>query len=63
MDIYAYAESINYGADYYDFHTGYTYGIQEVGRAKKFFGIDLPIPVYDEDRNLVGYAQRNSDEG
>lgn len=62
MDIYEYAESINYGADYYDYQTGYTYGISEVGRAKKFFGIDLEIPVY-QDGVLIGYARRNSEDG
>lgn len=25
MDIYAYAESIDYAADYYDHHTGYIF--------------------------------------
>ena len=57
MDIYAYAESINWGADYYDMHTGLIYGIQEVGRAKKLFGIDLPIPVY-ENGVKIGYVER-----
>ena len=28
MDIFAYADSIDWMADYYDFHTGYTYAIQ-----------------------------------
>lgn len=59
MDIYEYAESINYGADYYDYQTGLTYGIQEVGRMKKFFDIDAEIPVY-QDGKLIGYARRNS---
>lgn len=42
MDIFKYAESIDFGADYYDWHTGYIYGIQEYGRAKKF---GLPTPA------------------
>ena len=61
MDIYAYAESINWNADYYDWHTGYTYGIQEVGRLKKFFGIDAQIPVYDNGE-LIGYAKKSGEE-
>jgi len=61
MDIYKYAESIAYGADYLDPVTGYIYGIQEVGRMKKFFDIDMDIPVYSMDSGeLIGYARRNS---
>lgn len=61
MDIYAYAESIDWGADYYDIHTGCTYGIQQAGRMKKFFGIDAEIPVY-LDGKLIGYAQKDSSD-
>lgn len=61
MDIYAYAESINWSADYYDPHTGYIYGIQEAGRQRKLFGIEAPIPVYDGGV-VIGYATENSDE-
>ena len=61
MDIYAYAKDINWGADYYDWQTGYTYGIQEAGRLKKFFGIDAQIPVY-ENGELIGYAEKSGEE-
>lgn len=51
MDIYNYAESINYAADYYDFHTGLIYAITE---AKNHDG---KIPVY-EDGRLIGFARK-----
>ena len=45
MDIFKYADSINWGADYMDMHTGYIYAIQE---AKKEAGDQIPksIKVY-----------------
>lgn len=56
MDIYAYAESIDWLADYYDFHTGLTYAITEYKKNP-----DLPgIPVY-EGGNLQGYAKRKGE--
>ena len=59
MDIYAYAESIGYGADYMDPHTGYIHGIQAYGRALKF-GLPTPgILVYDSDGNAIGVARKN----
>ncbi len=61
MDIYAYAESINWNADYYDWQTGYTYGIQKAGRARKFFGYEMPIPVY-KNGELIGYAEKSGEE-
>ena len=61
MDIYKYAESINWNADYYDMHTGYIYGIQEAGRMRKFFGIETPISVYDNGV-LIGYVEESSKE-
>ena len=36
MNIWNYARSINFGADYYDTYTGYTYHLQEYGNAKRF---------------------------
>lgn len=57
MDIYKYAESVNWNADYYDMKTGYIYGIQEAGRARKFFGIELPIKVYNSDGEYIGNAK------
>ena len=62
MDIYKYAESINWGADYLDMHTGYIYKIQEAGNARKLFGIELPIKVYDSAGNFIGVAQKNTQE-
>lgn len=35
MNIYEYAKSINYGADYYEPRTGYIYHIQEYGEQLK----------------------------
>lgn len=58
MDIYAYAKSIDYAADYWDHHTGYIYHIQEYGRQLKFFGIDIGIKVSDQDGNIIGYARK-----
>lgn len=61
MDMYEYAESINWGADYYDPHTGYIYGIQEAGRARKFFGMEMPIPVYDNGVR-IGFVEKIAEE-
>ena len=59
MDIYEYADSIDWAADYYDQHTGYIYAITEVAGAKKFFDIELPIPVYDiTTGDLIGHVRR-----
>ena len=57
MDIYKYADEINWAADYMDNYTGKIYAITE---AKDFDG---RIPVYDLDENLnkvlVGFARKN----
>ena len=58
MDIYEYAESINWGADYMD-KEGNIYCIQEAGRLKKLFGIESDIKVKDPYGNVIGYAKRN----
>lgn len=51
MDIYEFAEDLNYGADYYDTHTGYIYKCTE-------YTEDMPgIPVY-KDGTFIGYAKR-----
>lgn len=61
MDIFAYADSINWGADYLDMNTGYIYAITEVAGAKRFFGLELPIPVYDSTSGeKIGTVSRNS---
>jgi hypothetical protein len=60
MDIYEYAESINWDVDYLDPHTGNIFCIQEAGRMKKLFNIEDPeIKVKDPLGNIIGYAQRN----
>ena len=71
MDIYGYANSINYGADYYDFHTGYIYKIQDYGRDIKASRdnpnnevararVNRGIAVY-EGNALIGYAQKRAE--
>ena len=57
MDIFKYAEEINYGADYYDMATGYIYHIVEAGKKRKLFGIDTDIRV-SENGVTIGYARR-----
>lgn len=53
MDIFEYARSINFMADYLDMHTGYIYKLTE------YDPNTMPgIPVY-EDGKLIGYAKEN----
>lgn len=59
MDIYVYAESIGYGADYMDPHTGYIYRIQDYGRAIKFGLPTTGIIVCDSDGTVIGVARKN----
>ena len=40
MDIYSFAKQYDYGADYYDHNTGYTYAIQEYGKILKEVNAD-----------------------
>ena len=57
MDIYAYAEEVNYLADYYDFHTGLIYKIQEYGAVKN--DPDAKIRVVDAmTGQTVGFARK-----
>ena len=49
MNIYEYAKSINYGADYYEPRTGYIYHIQEYGEAIKS-GKEVPGFVYNNGK-------------
>ena len=57
MDIYAYAEEIGYMADYYDFHTGLIYKIQEYGAVKN--DPDSKIRVVDAmTGQTVGFARK-----
>ena len=58
MDIYAYAESIDYMADYYDWNTGYTYHITDYGRALKF-GLPTNGIAVSENGKVIGYARKN----
>ena len=58
MEIYNYAKSINYAADYMDMHTMYTYHIQDYGNCLKN---NLPtdgILVTDCGGNIVGVARK-----
>lgn len=57
MEIYSYAKSINYGADYFDFHTGCTYHIQEYGNAIKN-GLPTEGIRVSRDGETIGYAQK-----
>ena len=60
MDIYKYAEEIDWNADYMDPATGYIYKIQEAGRMKKFgFDPDPKIRVTDYSGNTIGYARKS----
>ena len=58
MDIYKYAESIFYAADYLDHTSGHIYGITE---AKDNDG---KIPVYNLNENnekvFIGFAKKNN---
>ena len=63
MDIYEYAESINWNADYMDINSGYIYKIRESGIARKLFNLELPIKVYDSYGNFIGYAEENKKPG
>ena len=58
MDIYEYAKTINYNADYYDMYTGYTYRIQDYGREIK---LGLPtngIAIIDGTGTVIAYAKK-----
>ena len=50
MDIFEFAKRNN--CDYYDFHTGYTYHVQEYNRAKKFGLPTSGIRVTLDNRNI-----------
>ena len=50
MDIFKYADSINWMADYFDYHTGYIYAITEATDTNR-------IPVY-ENGVLIGFVNR-----
>ena len=57
MDIYKYAEEINYNADYMDISTGRIFKIQDYGLALKR-GLPVEgIAVY-EDNKFIGYAKK-----
>lgn len=60
MNIYEQAEMMD--ADYYDFHTGNTYMIQEYNRAKKLGLPTKGIRVVGPDGNTIGYALDNRKE-
>lgn len=52
MDIFKYADSIHWMADYYDWHTGYIYAISEAKDTDRNH-----IKVY-ENGVLIGYVHR-----
>lgn len=55
MDIFEWAESVDYGADYFDNDTGYIYHIQEAKRT----GNKNSITVTDSEGNLIGMVNKN----
>jgi hypothetical protein len=57
MDIYEYAESINYAADYYEMSTGYIYHIREYGLFGRGMKSSPGIRV-SCDGKTIGYVQR-----
>lgn len=56
MDIFKYAESIDWSADYYDYTTGYIYHIAECGNMMRFFGITPSRIRVSDDGKTIGYA-------
>ena len=60
MDIWKYAEEINFAADYLDPHTNYIYALTE---AKEYNYEKIPV-YYDEKGNmmqkLIGFVNKNS---
>jgi len=55
MDIFKWADDMNWLADYYDHHTGYVYHIQHASSRDEIF-------VTDIDNRLIGKVTRNKDE-
>ena len=49
-------------ADYYDFHTGNTYLIQEYNRAKRLGLPTLGIRVVDPEGNIIGIVREESNK-
>ena len=56
MAIYKWADEYNWNADYYDMHTGRTYGVTQYRDDPAMPG----IPVY-EDGQLIGFAKKKED--
>ena len=59
MDIFEYADSIDWNADYMDMNTGYTYGIQEAGKASKLTGKKPDVINVYSDNEYIGVVRRN----
>lgn len=58
MDIYNYAKSIDYAADYMPMDgSGYVYKIQEYGKQLKAGNTNAKIAVY-QDGIFIGYAKK-----
>lgn len=52
MDIFEFAKSVNWNADYYDYHTGYIYMITEASTYE-----NKKIPAYDSNTcEYIGFA-------
>lgn len=60
MDIFKQAAEMD--ADYYDFHTGNTYLIQEYNRAKRLGLPTLGIRVVDPEGNIIGIVREESNK-
>lgn len=61
MDIYEYAKSIDYAADYYDMPSGNIYKIQEYGSVKD--NPDARIRIVDGTTGAtIGEARKMNDE-
>lgn len=58
MEIYSYAKSINYSADYMDMHTGNIYKIQEYGNAIKNGIPTQGILVMNSIGEILGVARK-----
>ena len=58
MDIYKWGKKFDYGADYYDMTTGYTYKCTEYREELLNGNTDAKIRVVDENDNTIGYAEK-----
>ena len=59
MDIYEYAKE--YNADYYDFHTGRIFLVQEYNDKIKSGDLDAKIRVITTSGDFIGYARKKDE--